>query len=123
MMLTDKVAVVYGAGGAIGGAVARAFAREGARLYLTGPRAAPVESVARESSPAAGRRKRRRSTRSTSGRSTRHLRPWSPTAGRVDISFNAIGIADAEILGVPLVDAGRRAVHAARSRPTRRRTS
>ena len=29
MMLEDKVAVVYGAGGAIGGAVARTFAREG----------------------------------------------------------------------------------------------
>jgi hypothetical protein len=30
MMLKDKVAVIYGAGGAIGGAVARAFASEGA---------------------------------------------------------------------------------------------
>ena len=29
MMLTDKVAVIYGAGGAIGGAVARGFAAEG----------------------------------------------------------------------------------------------
>jgi NAD(P)-dependent dehydrogenase (short-subunit alcohol dehydrogenase family) len=31
-MLKDKVAVIYGAGGAIGGAVARALAREGANL-------------------------------------------------------------------------------------------
>ena len=38
MMLNDKVAVIYGAGGAIGGAVARAFAREGAKLFLTGRR-------------------------------------------------------------------------------------
>jgi len=30
MRLKDKKAVIYGAGGAIGGAVARAFAREGA---------------------------------------------------------------------------------------------
>jgi shikimate 5-dehydrogenase len=30
MMLKDKVAVIYGAGGAVGGAVARAFAAEGA---------------------------------------------------------------------------------------------
>src|SRR5215471_2021525 len=36
MMLKDKVAVIYGAGGAIGGAVARAFAREGATVFLTG---------------------------------------------------------------------------------------
>ena len=36
MILEDKVAVVNGAGGAIDGAVARAFAREGAMVFLTG---------------------------------------------------------------------------------------
>ena len=36
MLLQDKVAVIYGAGGAIGGAVAHAFAREGARVFRTG---------------------------------------------------------------------------------------
>jgi NAD(P)-dependent dehydrogenase (short-subunit alcohol dehydrogenase family) len=36
MILSDKVAVVYGGGGAIGGAVARRFAREGATVYLAG---------------------------------------------------------------------------------------
>jgi len=36
MLLESKSAVIYGAGGAIGGAVARAFAREGAGLFLTG---------------------------------------------------------------------------------------
>ncbi len=36
MLLKNKTAVVYGAGGAIGSAVARAFAREGARVFLTG---------------------------------------------------------------------------------------
>ena len=36
MILKDKVAVIYGAGGAIGGAVARAFAREEARVFATG---------------------------------------------------------------------------------------
>jgi NAD(P)-dependent dehydrogenase (short-subunit alcohol dehydrogenase family) len=40
MMLKDKVAVIYGAGGAIGGAVAHAFARDGAKLFLTGRRRA-----------------------------------------------------------------------------------
>jgi NADP-dependent 3-hydroxy acid dehydrogenase YdfG len=48
MMLEDKVAVIYGAGGAIGGAVARAFAREGAKFFLSGRRQAPVEEVARD---------------------------------------------------------------------------
>jgi hypothetical protein len=46
-----KAAVIYGAGGAIGGAVARAFALEGARLFLTGRSQAPVEAVARDIEP------------------------------------------------------------------------
>ncbi len=36
MLLANKNAIIYGAGGPIGGAVARAFAREGARVHLTG---------------------------------------------------------------------------------------
>ena len=43
MMLKDKVAVIYGAGGAIGSTLARAFASEGANLFLTGRYLAPVE--------------------------------------------------------------------------------
>jgi NADP-dependent 3-hydroxy acid dehydrogenase YdfG len=54
MLLKDKVAVIYGAGGAIGGAVARAFARDGARLFLTGRRRAPVEAVAKDIVSAGG---------------------------------------------------------------------
>ena len=54
MLLKNKVAVIYGAGGAIGGAVARAFAREGAKLFLTGRRRAPVEAVAKDIVSAGG---------------------------------------------------------------------
>jgi NAD(P)-dependent dehydrogenase (short-subunit alcohol dehydrogenase family) len=36
MLLEHKVAVIYGGGGPIGGAVARAFAGEGARVFLIG---------------------------------------------------------------------------------------
>src|SRR5436309_7574021 len=54
IMLKDKVAVIYGAGGAIGGAVARAFASEGADLFLTGRSLAPVEVVAEDVVAAGG---------------------------------------------------------------------
>jgi NADP-dependent 3-hydroxy acid dehydrogenase YdfG len=54
MMLKDEVAVIYGAGGAIGSAVARAFAHEGAKLFLTGRYLAPVEVVAKEVVSAGG---------------------------------------------------------------------
>ncbi|GAA4109795.1 hypothetical protein ACFFTN_05035 [Aminobacter aganoensis] len=36
MLLENRTAIVYGGGGAIGGAVATAFARDGARVFLTG---------------------------------------------------------------------------------------
>ena len=48
MLLANKVAVVYGAGGAIGSAVALAFAREGARIFLAGRSRAKLERVAEE---------------------------------------------------------------------------
>jgi NADP-dependent 3-hydroxy acid dehydrogenase YdfG len=54
MILKDKVAVIYGAGGAIGSAVARAFSREGARLFLTGRELAAVDIVAKEAVSAGG---------------------------------------------------------------------
>jgi len=48
MLLEDKVAVIYGAGGSIGGAVARAFAHEGARVFLAGRTKAKLDKVADE---------------------------------------------------------------------------
>jgi NADP-dependent 3-hydroxy acid dehydrogenase YdfG len=54
MMLKDKVAVIYGAGGAIGSAVARASASEGAKLFLTGRHLAPLEAVAKDVVAAGG---------------------------------------------------------------------
>jgi NADP-dependent 3-hydroxy acid dehydrogenase YdfG len=48
MLLENKVAVIYGAGGPIGGAVARAFAREGARMFLAGRTLASLDKVADE---------------------------------------------------------------------------
>lgn len=93
MMLKDKVAVVYGAGGAIGGAVVEAFTREGARVFPTGrvakdvpfPDAAEVDALDESAVE-------------------RHLRSVVDRAGRVDISFNAVGIPNTNIVGVPLTE-------------------
>jgi hypothetical protein len=54
MLLEKKNAVIYGAGGAIGGAIARAFAREGAKVFLAGRTRASVDAVAEEISAAGG---------------------------------------------------------------------
>jgi 3-oxoacyl-[acyl-carrier protein] reductase len=54
MMLENETAVIHGGGGAIGGAVARAFADAGARVYLAGRSRAPLEKVANDIGGAAG---------------------------------------------------------------------
>lgn len=48
MLLKNKVAVIYGAAGAIGGVVAGAFSQEGAKLFLTGHSLGPVKALAKE---------------------------------------------------------------------------
>jgi NAD(P)-dependent dehydrogenase (short-subunit alcohol dehydrogenase family) len=104
MMLQDKVAVIYGAGGAIGGAVARAFAAEGARVFLTGHVLAPVEVVAKDVVAAGGSAAAAEVDALDEQALDRHLQSVINAAGRVDISFNAVGIPDTRILGVPLVE-------------------
>ena len=104
MLLKDKVAVIYGAGGAIGGAVARTFASEGAEVFLAGRSLAPSSSSPRRSSPPADRPTRRRSTPSTRRPPTTTSAEVVEQTDRLDISFDAIGIPNDAILGVPLVD-------------------
>ena len=76
MLLEGKNAVIYGGGGAIGGAVARAFAREGARVFLAGRTMAHLEEVAARSAAPAGRPRQPRSTRSGRTRSTPTPTRW-----------------------------------------------
>jgi NAD(P)-dependent dehydrogenase (short-subunit alcohol dehydrogenase family) len=104
MQLTDRIAVIYGGGGAIGGAVARAFAREGAKLFLTGRLRAPVEAVAKEIVSAGGFAEAAEVDALDEKAVDKHLQSVIDEAGRVDISFNAVGIPGTKILGVPLVD-------------------
>jgi len=90
-MLKDKVAVIYGAGGGIGGAVARAFAREEARLFLTGRLRAPAE-VAKDVVSAGGFAEAAEVDALDEQAVDKHLQSVMDKAGRVDISFNAVGI-------------------------------
>jgi NAD(P)-dependent dehydrogenase (short-subunit alcohol dehydrogenase family) len=103
MMLKDKVAVIYGAGGAIGSAVARAFAPEGAKLFLTGRHLAPVEAVAKDVVSAGGSAEAAEVDALDEQAVDKHLQSVTDKAGRVDISFNAIGIPNPKIR-VPLVE-------------------
>jgi NADP-dependent 3-hydroxy acid dehydrogenase YdfG len=104
MTLKNNAAVIYGAGGAIGGAVARAFAREGAKLFLTGLHLAPVEVVARKINAAGGSADAAEVDALDDQAVDKHLQSVIDKAGRVDTSFNAVGIPNAKILGVPLIE-------------------
>jgi NAD(P)-dependent dehydrogenase (short-subunit alcohol dehydrogenase family) len=104
MMLNDKVAVIYGAGGAIGGAIGRAFAAEGARTFLTGRNLATVEAVAQDIVSAGGSAEAAEVDALDERAVDEHLQLVIERAGRVDISFDAVGAPETNILGVPFVD-------------------
>ena len=118
MLLKDKMAVIYGAGGAIGGAVARAFAREGARLFSPG-----ASGTGRGGRRGRHRRRRRREVDALDEQAVEgHLQSVIDTAGRVDISFNAIGIPDGRSWASRW-SSWTSSSSRCRSPPTRRRTS
>src|SRR5258706_15920506 len=104
MLLKDKVAVIYGAGGAVGSAVARVFAREGAKLFLTGHHGASLEALAREIR-GTGAAAETAVVDALDGKSIdSHLDVVVEKAGRIDISFNAVGIPNTKLQGVPLAE-------------------
>ncbi|WP_405495350.1 SDR family NAD(P)-dependent oxidoreductase [Nocardia sp. NBC_00511] len=104
MLLESKNVVVYGAGGAVGGAVARAFAEEGARVFLTGRDLERVNSVAKEISAAGGAAETALVDALDEQSVTEHLDRLVAESGRIDVSFNAIGISPRGLQGIPFAD-------------------
>ena len=92
MLLKDKNAVVYGAGGSLGGAVSRAFARAGARVFLTGRAMASIEKVKKDILAAGGRAETAVVDGFDKDAIAAHLESVVKSAGGVDISFNAVDI-------------------------------
>ncbi|WP_405576816.1 SDR family NAD(P)-dependent oxidoreductase [Streptomyces sp. NBC_01092] len=96
MLLKDKVAVVYGAGGAIGGAAARAFAREEARVFLAGRTAAPLDKLAEDIRAAGGEAETAVVDARDESAVDSFVDGVAARAGRIDVSFNAIGYGDVQ---------------------------
>jgi 3-oxoacyl-[acyl-carrier protein] reductase len=103
MLLKGKIAVVYGAGGSIGGAVARAFAREGAAVFLAGRTVAGVERIAKEIVDAGGVAHSAQVDAFDPQAVDRHAKAVVDQAGCIDVSFNAIDIAGST-QGTALID-------------------
>ena len=109
MLLKGKIAVVYGAGGGVGSAIARKFALEGARVYMTARRLESIKTLAYEISKSGGTVSASEVDALDEKAIESHLDSILDEVGRVDISCNAVGVparivAEKGMQGVPLTD-------------------
>jgi NAD(P)-dependent dehydrogenase (short-subunit alcohol dehydrogenase family) len=102
MLLDGKNAAIYGGGGAIGGAVARAFAREGAQVFLAGRTLASLERVAGAIRADGGRAETATLDGLDEHAVDAHADAIVARAGTLDISFNLI--AQGDVQGTPLAE-------------------
>lgn len=109
MILKNKNAVIYGAGGAIGGAVAHAFAREGARVFLAGHKLHPLEIVAEEITRQGGLVQVDVVDATSEHDINKHFKHMLEKVEQIDISFNAISIPQTGVQGIPLLELSPRA--------------
>jgi 3-oxoacyl-[acyl-carrier protein] reductase len=102
VLLEQKNAVIYGGAGRVGRAVAQAFAREGARVFLAGRTLATLDEVAAELAGAGGAVETARVDALDERAVDAHADHVAETAGGIDVSFNAIGHGD--VHGLPLLE-------------------
>ena len=102
MTLQNKNAIIYGAGGSLGGAVSRALAKAGAKVFLTGHHIEPVQKLADEIIAGGGSAEASEVDALNENAVNDYVNKLVNKAGTVDISFNAISLKDTQ--GSPLVD-------------------
>lgn len=101
-LLEGKTAIIYAAGGGIGGGVARTFAREGAKVFLVGRTQAKLDAVAKDITSAGGATKVATFDALDEKAVDDHVHAVAAETGSVDVSFNLVTRGDAQ--GTPLVD-------------------
>src|SRR5712692_1074106 len=99
MLLENKSAIVYGAGGGIGGGVARTFAREGARVFLVGRTLAKLEALAADIRAAGGSAETAVADATDEQAVNEHIRSVVARAGRLDVSINLVSHGDTDAGG------------------------
>jgi 3-oxoacyl-[acyl-carrier protein] reductase len=102
VLLDGKTAVVYGAAGSIGGAVSRAFAGEGARVFLAGRTRASLDELAEEIRVAGGNADVAVVDALDAKAVDQHADAVAAEAGGIDISFNLISHPSKH--GTPMVE-------------------
>jgi 3-oxoacyl-[acyl-carrier protein] reductase len=102
VLLENKNAVIYGAGGKVGGAVARAFAREGAKVFLSGRILETLDTAAEEISAAGGLAETAQVDALDEQAVDGYVDTVAASVGSIDVSFNLISYADVQ--GTPLAE-------------------
>ena len=92
LLLEKKNAVIYGGGGAIGGAVARVFAREGARVFIAGRTRSKLDAVAGDIAAAGGTIETAQVDVFDQPAVDEHADAVAATAGSIDIALNAVSV-------------------------------
>lgn len=100
MLLEKKNAVIYGAGGSIGGAVARRFAREGANVFLVGRTQESLDRVAGDVRADGGTADVTVLDALDEQAVDEHARAVVGRAGSLDVSLNLVTRGDVQ--GIPL---------------------
>jgi len=92
LLLEKKSAVIYGGGGAIGGAVARVFARDGARVFIAGRTQAKLDAVAHDIAAAGGTVETAVVDVFDQQAVERHAEAVAAAAGSIDVALNAVSV-------------------------------
>ena len=101
-LLTNKTAIIYGGGGGLGSAVARAFGRDGAKVILVGRTRATLDAAATAVTDAGGYASVAVLDAADETAVDEHVRQVVAETGSVDISLNLISRGDVQ--GIPLVE-------------------
>jgi NAD(P)-dependent dehydrogenase (short-subunit alcohol dehydrogenase family) len=102
MLLKNKNAIIYGAGGGIGSGVARTFAREGANVFLVGRTREKLDALAQEITGAGGAADVAVVDALDEQAVEAHISAVAAQAGSIDVSLNLISRGDVQ--GTPLLD-------------------
>ncbi len=102
MLLKNKTAIIYGAAGSLGTAIAHAFANNGAYVILTGHRLAPVQILAKEINAAGGKAEAAAIDALNEKSVYDYLTQLADKGIQIEISVNAIGLRDVQ--GISLID-------------------
>ena len=102
MLLKNKNAVIFGAGGSLGATIARALAREGASLFISGHNIGPVKKLAEEINKNDGKAEAGQVDALDEKAVNEYLDGVVKKAGSVDISLNLISLLDKQ--NTPLID-------------------